>query len=154
MWIVVTKRKVRVFFCVVLFIFVFTFGIHYVRTCSNNLQLRIPLAMVCMKESRPGNGQLCLCSESRCHASVTIHGASFTLWLSILTVVLLHCGQTRKDAVSALQVPRELPTNGVIAIMTSPSQTSRSQAGSAAILLGLKKRWSCDKKWVTAVVIA
>jgi len=42
---------------------------HYVRTCSNNLNHRLTLSLVCMKESPPGNGRLCFCHRPLCNSA-------------------------------------------------------------------------------------
>ena len=41
---------------------------HYVRTCSNNLNHRLSLSLVCMKESPPGDGRLCFCHRPLCNS--------------------------------------------------------------------------------------
>lgn len=42
---------------------------HYVRTCSNNLNHRLTLSLVCMKESPPGDGRLCFCHRPLCNSA-------------------------------------------------------------------------------------
>ena len=65
---------------------------HYIRTCSNNLNMRMPIALVCMKESRPGDGHLCFCQRDRCNAATGLHRGSSrlpTLIFSFMTLLLI-----------------------------------------------------------------
>jgi hypothetical protein len=65
---------------------------HYVRTCSSSINLAMPVSLVCMKESRPGDGHLCFCKKSRCNDSTSLHRRSSTLpalILSFMTLLLI-----------------------------------------------------------------
>lgn len=65
----------------------------YIRTCSTNLYLRISVALVCMRESRPGDGQLCFCQRDRCNSipsmhDPTSHARAMTLALCLVVSLL------------------------------------------------------------------
>ena len=74
-----------------LIVYVISFAgvVHYIRTCSTNIDIRMSIALVCMSESRPGDGHLCMCRKPRCNGSNSIHSPSKTttswpLFLSLL----------------------------------------------------------------------
>jgi len=60
-----------------------------VRTCSLNLSLRLTVALVCMKESRPGDGRLYFCHPDHCNSAHSIGGDSVGILLSAIFVGIL-----------------------------------------------------------------
>ena len=64
---------------------------HYIRKCSSDIKMQMPKSLVCMKESRPGDGHLCFCRRSECNNAPVLHkaGNSPLLLLSFLTLLLI-----------------------------------------------------------------
>lgn len=65
---------------------------HVIRTCSTTLKIQMPVAGVCMKESRPGDGHLCFCKKGRCNSAPASSQTASKLpaiLLSLLTLLLL-----------------------------------------------------------------
>ncbi len=42
---------------------------HYIRKCSSDIRMQMPVFLVCMKESRPGDGHLCFCKKNNCNSA-------------------------------------------------------------------------------------
>ena len=65
---------------------------HTVRTCSANLNLNMPVTLVCMSESRPGEGRLCFCKSPLCNGAspsgITANSLVVTLLLSLVALLL------------------------------------------------------------------
>ena len=83
----------QVFLCIVFgceyCVYLASGPMHYTRTCESNLNIGMPIAMVCMKESRPGNGKLCFCHRQHCNvAQPAVTPLPTMLLLPIL--VLIH----------------------------------------------------------------
>ena len=64
---------------------------HYIRKCSSDISMQMPISLVCMKESRPGDGHLCFCRRSHCNSAPVLHKTSKSplLVLSFLTLLLI-----------------------------------------------------------------
>lgn len=63
---------------------------HVVRTCAGHMNIQFPLSIVCMSESRPGDGHLCLCQEDKCNTAPTIDNAQVgSLILVLLLMIIL-----------------------------------------------------------------
>ena len=61
------------------------------RTCSNKLDIKMQVSLVCMQESRPGDGELCFCHKDECNGappSMTHVGAQQSKLLALLLSLL------------------------------------------------------------------
>lgn len=68
----------------------------YIRTCSTNLDVRMPIAHVCMLESRPGDGHLCFCGRDLCNYSNSIHRSksnSLIMMLLLMAIASILAGR-------------------------------------------------------------
>ena len=65
---------------------------HTIRTCSTKLNLNMPVTLVCMSESRPGDGRLCFCKTPLCNrappSGVASNSLVVTLLLSLVALLL------------------------------------------------------------------
>ena len=62
--------------------------VDYIRTCTKSLRLHITIAMVCMKESRPGDGKLCFCSHDFCNSATSLKQSSLLTKTNLATLSL------------------------------------------------------------------
>lgn len=116
-----TSPNVYRFFYLICFLI--TGPAQYIRTCSKNLYLRISVALVCMQESRPGDGQLCFCHRDRCNSLPSMHdprGHARTTTLALCLVV------------SLLASVFSIPTRSVV---SGTSKTSSGTLGAASASL-------------------
>lgn len=65
---------------------------HTIRTCSSKLNLHMPVTLVCMSESRPGDGRLCFCKTPLCNSAppsgLATNSLLVTLLLSLVALLL------------------------------------------------------------------
>lgn len=59
------------------------------RTCSDQLQISFRKNIVCMQESRPSEGVLCLCDKEMCNTAFTLHRSHYLLVLIVFVVAHL-----------------------------------------------------------------
>ena len=75
-----------------IFFYVFSGPMHIVRTCSTKMPLKLQVSLVCMKESRPGDGELCFCRRDLCNhgnSIVTSQSHSNLLFAFIVSLISL-----------------------------------------------------------------
>jgi hypothetical protein len=86
-------------------IYVFGFfsgSIHYIRTCSATLNMQMHVSLVCMRESRPGDGHLCFCKAKKCN-SATRHGTDYSGIALVVVMALLTVGFTNKKTLDDIE---------------------------------------------------
>ncbi|XP_064643845.1 uncharacterized protein LOC135497832 isoform X3 [Lineus longissimus] len=66
-------------------------AVHYIRTCSATLNMQMHVSLVCMKESRPGDGHLCFCKSKKCNGatrpSADYFGTAMVVIIALLTLL-------------------------------------------------------------------
>ena len=88
-----SRVTLQVLSYVTVFVWIFLGKVEVVRTCSQNLRVNMQMSLVCMQESRPGDGELCFCSDDLCNTATSINRPSHSplllaLIASLLTVLL------------------------------------------------------------------
>jgi len=94
---VVLPTLFNIYIIDVLVFSVVTAGSQIIRTCSENLNIRMNYGLVCMHESMsaPFPGQLCFCHQDRCNRSSTTPSSPRYL-LVLLAALLLTLKETMR----------------------------------------------------------